>query len=122
MRRFWSFVFILLYFFATFRPIAPYIEYQLNKDYIAEFLCINRDKPALQCHGKCYLSKMIEETQKEEPVQIPREVNMSDYPIGFVDLLSISTCNFEPIISHFSGYFCHYKFLREAKIFRPPIH
>lgn len=33
--------------------------YQLHKDYIARTLCINRDKPAMKCCGKCYLRKQL---------------------------------------------------------------
>jgi hypothetical protein len=46
--------------------------YQLNKDYIAEVLCINRKKPELQCNGKCFLKQKIEQTsQEEEKKDIP---------------------------------------------------
>lgn len=33
--------------------------YELNKDYVAEVLCINKDKPELECNGKCYLNKQL---------------------------------------------------------------
>lgn len=33
--------------------------FELNKDYIAKTLCINRDKPAMKCCGKCYLQKQL---------------------------------------------------------------
>ncbi|WP_126246120.1 hypothetical protein [Chitinophaga rhizosphaerae] len=36
------------------------LEYQLNKAFIAANLCENRDKPIMQCGGKCHLSKQIE--------------------------------------------------------------
>lgn len=37
----------------------PYVEYILNKDYIANYLCINKDNPSNCCEGKCYLEKQI---------------------------------------------------------------
>ena len=33
--------------------------YELNKNYIAQNLCENRDKPQMKCCGKCYLRKQL---------------------------------------------------------------
>ena len=33
--------------------------YQINKDYISQNLCENRDKPQMKCCGKCYLKKKL---------------------------------------------------------------
>jgi hypothetical protein len=41
------------------RPVFPVIEYGLRKDYIAKYLCENRNKPNCCCKGKCYLRKQI---------------------------------------------------------------
>jgi hypothetical protein len=41
------------------RPVIPFIEYAVNKDYIAKNLCINRDKPKSCCEGKCHLKKEL---------------------------------------------------------------
>lgn len=42
----------------------PYIEYAVNKDYIANNLCINRDNPHSCCEGKCYLEKQIRKSSE----------------------------------------------------------
>jgi hypothetical protein len=34
--------------------------YRINRDYIAENLCVNRDKPMLNCNGQCYLAKQLQ--------------------------------------------------------------
>lgn len=39
-------------------PIV-YLEYALNKEYIAANLCENKDKPAMHCSGKCQLKKQL---------------------------------------------------------------
>ena len=44
----------------------PYVDYVLNYDYIKKELCENKDKPKMNCHGKCYLKKEIKKTQEEE--------------------------------------------------------
>lgn len=40
--------------------------YELNKEYIAAELCVNKDKPQLQCNGKCFLAKKIAEAEKKQ--------------------------------------------------------
>ena len=40
--------------------------YQINQDYIASVLCINKSKPGSSCKGKCYLSKKMKEQEKQE--------------------------------------------------------
>lgn len=69
------------------RPVQPYVEYVLNQDYIAEFLCINKDKPELQCNGKCHLVKEIEKQQENEPSAL--RISLENYPIGFVSIYKI---------------------------------
>ena len=53
-------LFIMVFYLA--RPILPYIEYAVFKDYIAKNLCVNRDKPKSCCQGKCHLKKQIEKS------------------------------------------------------------
>jgi hypothetical protein len=40
--------------------------YQVNKEYIAANLCINRDKPELNCCGKCYLKKQFSKSEQSQ--------------------------------------------------------
>jgi hypothetical protein len=47
------------------RPVMPYMEYMINKDFISKNLCVQKDIPDNTCHGKCYLHKQIEKTQHE---------------------------------------------------------
>lgn len=68
------------------RPVLPVFDYVINQDYIAEYLCVNKDKPMLECNGKCYLAKMLQEEQEEKKQNLP-PINLKEYPIGFVDIL-----------------------------------
>jgi hypothetical protein len=43
-------------------PVLPIIEYLMHKDYIANNLCVNRNKPHSCCKGKCYLVKQLKKT------------------------------------------------------------
>lgn len=60
---------VLLFAFASqcFSQWGVIAGYELNKSYIARVLCVNRDKPAMHCDGKCYLSlKMRQDQQRKD--------------------------------------------------------
>lgn len=61
----------LLFAFAAqcFSQWGVLAGYELNKDYIAEFLCINRDKPAMHCDGKCYLRMKMKQDQQRKDAE-----------------------------------------------------
>lgn len=54
---------LIIFGFTEIRPLLPYIDYFINYDYIAEVLCINKEKPQSTCNGKCYLKQQIKEQQ-----------------------------------------------------------
>lgn len=47
----------------TFQSAFIQISYDLNKGFIAQELCVNKDKPDLNCEGKCYLKKQLNKAQ-----------------------------------------------------------
>tara|TARA_B100000929_G_scaffold276012_1_gene250364 strand:+ start:1041 stop:1409 length:369 start_codon:yes stop_codon:yes gene_type:complete len=54
----------------VFRPVAPLLDYMVNYDYIADELCVNRDRPELNCNGRCYLmNALAEEASKKKDAQ-----------------------------------------------------
>ena len=69
------------------RPIQPLVEYAINYDYISKVLCINKDKPEMSCKGTCQLMKKMEQ-QQEKDFQSLR-ILIEEYPIGFVELISL---------------------------------
>ena len=42
------------------------VHYQLNKEYIAQNLCENKNKPMMHCNGKCHLRKQLSEQDKKD--------------------------------------------------------
>ena len=57
--KIYTYIHLVILILYIFRPVLPYIEYAVNKEYIAKYLCVNRDKPHSCCAGKCYLEKQI---------------------------------------------------------------
>jgi len=60
---------ILLIGLQTFSKWCLILEYQVNRDYIAKNLCVNRSRPSCCCHGKCYLNKKMatDESSQQAP-------------------------------------------------------
>jgi len=82
-KQFFGIFFTFLYVAALLRPFLPLMIYYANYDYIANELCVNKDKPYLECYGNCYLealeARLNPIKEKQKPVS-PR-VNLMDYPI-----------------------------------------
>lgn len=85
--QFLAIFFYLLYLLAMVRPLVPVMEYYANYDYIATVLCENKDRPYLECNGKCYLEEQLQTVNhdnhghnSEAPL-----IDLRDYPITTVD-------------------------------------
>ena len=51
--------------------IGILIDFKINQDFIAEVLCINKEKPMSTCNGKCYLSEQLKKAEEQEEKQAP---------------------------------------------------
>lgn len=40
-------------------------EYKMNRDFIAQNLCINKARPKMHCNGKCQMMKKLAEEEKQ---------------------------------------------------------
>lgn len=101
------------------RPIAPFVEYVINYDYISKVLCINKDKPELQCNGKCQLMEKLEKQQNDDFKSL--RISMDEYPIGFVNLLNLDLKK-KFVLKEKETFFYskNYHYLRNTEIFHPP--
>jgi len=46
-----------------------YAGFELNRKYITENLCVNRDRPWMHCNGRCYLMRKLKDAQEKEKKQ-----------------------------------------------------
>ncbi len=84
------------------RPLGPIIEYYANYDYIANVLCENKDKPYLECNGKCYLEKQLNKSNHsnhDHKSTIP-QIDFEKYPISPLDKFLYTFKNFEDNYAH----------------------
>jgi hypothetical protein len=66
LKRIVSILLLFALAFECFSELGILAYYQLNRDYIARMLCVNRDKPMMHCNGHCYLNKQLKENRQRE--------------------------------------------------------
>ncbi|MCF6180749.1 hypothetical protein [Lutibacter sp.] len=75
--------FYLLYLLAMVKPLIPIVEYYANYNYIVTELCENKDKPFLECNGKCYLAKELNKVNHDDQnheSNVPK-INFDNFPV-----------------------------------------
>lgn len=60
---------LLSLFVLNFANAFVFAGFELNQQYIATNLCVNRNKPQLHCNGKCYLMNKLKQAQEKEQKQ-----------------------------------------------------
>jgi len=119
--KFLSIVFTTLYLVAMLKPVEPILEYCFNYNYIVEVLCVNKDKPRLNCNGKCYLMKQLQKQSSENSTKKSQSIQLENYPIGFIEIAEIiqpRQFNFTLKPTYF--YFNNYSYLEGNIPFQPP--
>ena len=121
MRKVIAFSFVFIFVASVIRPALPFADYILNYDYISKVLCINNEKPKMQCNGKCHLSMQLQKVAEEEKVNsnAPSKIELEDLQPGWVKEVSMSPVKITSIdCSEF--YINLYEFLNSPDLFRPP--
>lgn len=102
------------------KPVLPVFDYVINQDYIAEYLCINKDKPEMHCNGKCYLMEMLASENQEKKQNLPA-IDLREYPIGFVQVLHVPTkVELSVTVTQNNTYIEQYSYLFNHTLFHPP--
>jgi hypothetical protein len=96
--------------------------FSLNQDKVVELFCINKDKPELDCKGKCYLAEKLEEAkQSEEGASIPNSKHkQTTEELLFLEktlLLSIPGSAHQISFSSYKSSYAH-QFM--MSVFQPP--
>jgi len=84
------FLITFLFIVQTGMRTLQVVNFYVQQDRIEELFCVNKDKPKLECHGKCHLAKQIaQEEKKTLPVKqiLESELNFSFLTPVISDLL-----------------------------------
>ena len=97
-------------------------NFLLNRDFITKTFCINRDKPAMQCNGRCHLSKLIKkskEQEKDTPNTVEEKRASLIFLLNFDQLVTCFTDNHQKRQSVFS-YKTIFSSAHLKQVFHPP--
>jgi hypothetical protein len=85
IRRLIAFTLLLALLSSILSKLFVYAEFKSNQAYIAATLCENRDRPALNCQGKCYLMKKLKEAEDKEKKQENQAQKKASVDLFFVN-------------------------------------
>lgn len=91
----------------TFDQFGVFMEYQLNKEYIQEVLCINKNEPSLECLGYCYVSEKIKKQHQDDEQQVTREFKQANHFFENIEIelpkpkVEFITRVYNPRVTHF---------------------
>ena len=120
--RIYSYFLLIVLVFYILRPVLPYIEYAVNKDYIAKYLCINRFDPLNCCKGKCFLEKQIKkniESNNSKENNTNNKVQKADVK-EYLSALIVIPKLFEANLTHLINPITIIKSMVVFVIFIPP--
>ncbi|MEO5911870.1 MAG: hypothetical protein ABIP95_13350 [Pelobium sp.] len=103
----------------TFTRLFYFAGYELNKEYIATVLCVNKDKPELNCNGKCFLTRKIAEAEKKQQSQERKTQKDLSQQIMLIASFKINFLN----VVHQSqqiNYTNNYSFSKTTSFYHPP--
>ncbi|MNN11618.1 hypothetical protein D3C81_1245830 [compost metagenome] len=96
--------------------------FYVNKDYIAKYLCENRDKPQLHCNGNCVLMKKIRKAQEKEKQNPTAKLKAEVYDfINSYALFFFIPASVEIKSIPLGPVFTKYHSIDSNRLFRPPI-
>lgn len=105
-----------------FTQVYYLIDYKLRQNYIANVLCVNKNKPQLNCNGKCYLAKRLKAVEEKEKQAHHQAFEKFELPIIICEEIFqpsfayIHKLQLKPIHT----YSFHYSTQYINRFFRPP--
>lgn len=81
-----SFLLTSIIIFNSLQVSLTYAYYNLDTVGFIEKLCENKDKPELQCNGKCHLKKLVENNTNNDKEPI-KAVNLKDITLFVVEFM-----------------------------------
>ena len=75
----------VLYSLYIFGGLGTYVNFLIQQEYIASVLCVNKDIPEMDCHGKCYFTKEFSKITEEENSTLLPDLKIPRYFENYID-------------------------------------
>jgi hypothetical protein len=100
--------------------LVTYAGFELNRDYISQVLCVNRAKPQLHCNGKCYLTKKLKESEKQQQTPTGGLQGKFEYFFQPIYSLVVPPSSLKAVRTLQTPYQNTYSLITASGIFHPP--
>ena len=117
-----SFFFILTVVLISCRPLFAVIDFTVNYEKIVKELCINKNRPELNCNGVCYLKDQVaKSSDSQTKSKLPTAFKSLDVFVKSSVLNKQKKKNWQLKLNPFDFY--HFKIKSENPFLslRPPI-
>lgn len=120
LSRFISFTLILALSFQCQVKLGLLTYYSVNIEYIIKELCENKDKPELNCKGKCFLKKKMAQADESEKKtnEIFKQVEFPAFIPNSTLTLSLKSIELENRYALVNNLYNYQNYIR---IFHPPL-
>lgn len=116
-----SYLLILLLLVQTFAKISFMAYYELNKKEITKLLCENKNKPELNCLGKCYVKKSLKKLEKDIEQKKKNIEKLAQFPfVQHIIQIKINPIFQNNNVSHFTLYLSLFTNSPTNDFFHPP--
>ncbi|MFD2099887.1 hypothetical protein [Flagellimonas iocasae] len=97
-----------------------YLYYSIDREGFIEQLCENKDKPQLNCDGKCMLAKMLQAQTDEDEQPLP-VIGWEEILVFFVDFPSYEMQETHEENSTSFFYSTAYSYRYSNTLIKPPM-
>ena len=97
------------------------MDFTINRAYIIENFCVNKDKPMLHCDGQCFLAEKLKKAQDQKEKQAGGIEFNRDFGIFILQEAAISLTTLPSTsLNHGTSYQEAYRVSQLVDIFHPP--
>lgn len=113
---------VLLLSLQCFYQLGVITYFQINREYIAEVLCVNKQKPMMNCHGQCFLERNLNLTDNssEDKAAVPTQIQTTEFPIFLISKLTFGFDLRRTLQESQSYYLVNSSCKHALETFRPP--
>jgi 5-methylthioribose kinase len=113
---------LIAVFFFLFKPLFPIVEYIANYDYISKVLCVNKNKPAMACNGKCHLMRELAKAAENEKPVSDKKAAVKNFETLFFQEIKETIYLEVPVFTNILdvSYSNLYYYLDTSSAFHPP--
>jgi hypothetical protein len=113
---------VLLMSLQCFYKLGVIAYFNFNREYIAEVLCLNKEKPMQSCHGQCFLKTNLNlaEESPSKSAEVPITKQQIEFPLFIISELAYNFRVVSTTTEESSHYYLVTSLGHLPILFRPP--